>query len=80
MKTQYITYCKKCPTEENNATEFEFIAPALEEDHESMSHELINVLISDNKIYYTFRLEIRLKGVNYLVAINEDEEVSPFER
>ncbi|MBE7171084.1 MAG: hypothetical protein INR73_10870 [Williamsia sp.] len=80
MKTKYITYCKNGPTEESNPTEFEFAYPALPEEHDAVSHELVNVQIAENKIYYTFRLETRLKEPNYHAGLNEDQEVSPFER
>lgn len=80
MTTKYITYQKECPAEENKATEFEFKPIELKEEHDSYSHELVNVLISGNKIYYTFRIDIRIKGVENAGLKDEDEEVSPFER
>ena len=80
MITRYITYCKEGPTDERQTTEFEFVNPALQEEHDSVSHELVNVQIAGNKIYYTFRIEIRLKDNNYPGEMSEDQEVSPFER
>lgn len=80
MKTRYITYCKEGPTDERETTEFEFVNPPLPEEHDSVSHELVNVQIAGNKIYYTFRIDIRLKDHHYLAEMNEDQEVSPFER
>ena len=80
MITKYLTYRRDCPAEDNKATEFEFIPPKLKKEYESMAHELVNVLVSDDKIYYTFRVEFRLKGSKYPALKSEDEEVSPFER
>lgn len=80
MITKYITYCKEGPADENEAIEFEFVYPELREEEESASHKLVNVQISGAKIYYTFRLEIRLKGLSYAAGMDEDQEVSPFER
>ena len=80
MITKYITYCKEGPANDNGVTEFEFTYPKLTEEHESVSHELVDVQISGTKIYYTFRIEIRLKGMNWTAGIDEEQEVSPFER
>lgn len=80
MITKYVTYVKECPTDKIRATEFEFVTPKLKKEYESISHEMINVTVADGNIYYTFRMEIRLKGARLAVANRDDEEVSPFER
>lgn len=80
MLTKYLTYWKECTVEENKPTEFEFINPKMKKEYESMSHELVNVLVSDSRIYYTFKVEFRLKGSKNMASKSEDEEVSPFER
>ena len=80
MITKYITYCKEAPADENGVSEFEFAYPELRDEHESVSHELVNVQISGTKIYYTFRMDIRLNGLTRVAGIDEEQEVSPFER
>ena len=72
MLTKYITYSRNCPLE-NEVTEFEFTWPEAKEEYSSMSRELENIQIVDQKIYYTFRVEIKLKGVNYDTPNAEEE-------
>jgi hypothetical protein len=72
MITKYITYARKCP-DENGVTEFEFIWPESKEEYGPMSSELKNVQVSGNMIYYTFRVDIKLKGVNYNMPQTDEE-------